>query len=172
MHTKRHVLIPIDFSLTSLESVEATQDLSFPNIEITLLHVYNPIQLQGPTTRDGMPLPNGLTKDIEQNILDRLKQIRDSKLSGFKEVFYQVEVSRYPAKAICQFAASERIDLIILTTREKADFSRVVMGSVADGVVRKASCAILLMRLGRYQLEQKIESSRHIIDHSIPHLQL
>lgn len=159
MNCSKHVLIPIDFSATSLEAVAAIKDLSFSNASISLLHVYNPIQLEGPTTTSMSPPYKILPEEIENDLLNKLEQIRGSKLSNFGAVRLYVEISRYPAKAICQFAAREFVDLIIITTRKKNGFSPDHIGSVADGVVRKAPCAVLVMRNGKYQANYDLKSS-------------
>jgi universal stress protein A len=161
MYCKKRVLIPIDFSDMSLEAVGVTRDLSFSDLETTLLHVYNPIQLLGPTIREIAPPYTVLPKEIETNLLNKLKQIRESKLSDFKEVRLCVEVSRYPAKAICQFAARELMDLIVITTREKTAFSPDLLGSVAEAVVRKAPCAVLVMRKGKYKANYRLENDSY-----------
>jgi nucleotide-binding universal stress UspA family protein len=156
MYGKKHVLIPIDFSTASLEVIAAARNLSFPDVQITLFHVYNPIQLHGPTTREIAPPYTSLSKEAEKNLLNNLNQIRESKLSDFEEVRLCVEVSRYPAKAICQFAEREFVDLIIINAHGNAAVSRVVLGSVAEAVVRKAPCAVLVTRKGKYQADYNL----------------
>ncbi|MBN1653391.1 MAG: universal stress protein [Deltaproteobacteria bacterium] len=146
MSRKQHILIPVDFSNISLEAVNAARDLSFPDTEITLLHVYDITQDQGPATRDIAPPQKGLPKEVEKQLLDSLKRIRESRLGDVKEVNLNIEISRFPAKAICQFAERELVDLIVITTHGRTGLSHIVMGSVAEDVVRKAPCPVLVMR--------------------------
>jgi nucleotide-binding universal stress UspA family protein len=47
------------------------------------------------------------------------------------------------AAAIAQQASTWRADVIVLTRRRRPAISRVVLGSVADQVMRKASCPVL-----------------------------
>ena len=47
------------------------------------------------------------------------------------------------AGAIAQQASAWRADVIVLTCRRRAAISRLVLGSVADQVMRKASCPVL-----------------------------
>ena len=51
-----------------------------------------------------------------------------------------------PAGAICEHAVETGADLIVMTTHGRAGFSRAWLGSVADGVVRHACVAVLLLR--------------------------
>jgi len=47
------------------------------------------------------------------------------------------------AAAIAAQAAAWRADMIVLTRRRRPAISRLVLGSVADQVMRKASCPVL-----------------------------
>jgi len=51
-----------------------------------------------------------------------------------------------PAKVIVDFARKEDIDLIVLGTHGRTGFSRALMGSVAESVVRHAHCPVVTIR--------------------------
>ena len=48
-----------------------------------------------------------------------------------------------PAPAITQYATDERIDLIVMGTHGRRGMAHLLMGSVAERVVRTASCPVL-----------------------------
>ncbi len=50
------------------------------------------------------------------------------------------------AAAIAQQASAWRADVIVLTRRRRPAISRMVLGSVADQVMHKASCPVLTVR--------------------------
>lgn len=52
------------------------------------------------------------------------------------------------APTIVGYAARNAIDLIVMSTRGHGGFNRWVLGSTADGVVRKAPVPVLLVRVG------------------------
>lgn len=59
------------------------------------------------------------------------------------------------APYIVRYAAHNAIDLIIMSTRGHGGFNRWVLGSTADGVVRKAPVPVLLVRVGEpHELEE------------------
>jgi nucleotide-binding universal stress UspA family protein len=58
----------------------------------------------------------------------------------------EVEVSDAPAEAIIDYARSSGIDLIVLGTHGRRGANRLLMGSVAERVVRAASCPVLTVR--------------------------
>ena len=53
-----------------------------------------------------------------------------------------------PARAIVERAAELNIDLIAMTTHGRGGLGRLVLGSVADEVLRHAPCPVLLIRAG------------------------
>jgi nucleotide-binding universal stress UspA family protein len=50
------------------------------------------------------------------------------------------------AQAICTAAASWNADVIVMTLRPRRAITRLVAGSVADGVMRRANCPVLTVR--------------------------
>lgn len=51
-----------------------------------------------------------------------------------------------PASEIVRYAGDNQIDLIVLATHGRTGLSHVVMGSVAESVVRTAPCPVLTIR--------------------------
>ena len=52
-----------------------------------------------------------------------------------------------PAAQILKLAEQERIDLIVMGSHGRTGLSKVLMGSVAEGVMRKAACPVLIVKL-------------------------
>lgn len=48
-----------------------------------------------------------------------------------------------PASGITRFANDEEVDLIVMGTHGRTGFARLVMGSTAEAVVRRATCPVL-----------------------------
>jgi nucleotide-binding universal stress UspA family protein len=51
-----------------------------------------------------------------------------------------------PADAIIQAAEKEDADLIVMGTHGRTGLTRLLMGSVAEAVVRKAKCPVLTIK--------------------------
>ena len=51
-----------------------------------------------------------------------------------------------PANQIVQFAKEEDADLIVLGTHGRTGLKRLLMGSIAEAVVRRAPCPVLVMK--------------------------
>jgi nucleotide-binding universal stress UspA family protein len=54
-----------------------------------------------------------------------------------------------PAHAIAQLAADIEADLVVVGTHGRTGIERLLLGSVAEGVVRLAPCPVLVVRLRR-----------------------
>jgi universal stress protein A len=51
-----------------------------------------------------------------------------------------------PYRQIIELAEAQAVDLIVMATAGRTGFSRLVMGSVAERVVRTAPCPVLTLR--------------------------
>lgn len=52
------------------------------------------------------------------------------------------------ATQIVEYASRHRIDLIVVGTRGRTGLTRVVLGSVAEGVIRSGPCPVLAVPVG------------------------
>lgn len=93
---------------------------------------------------DEEPKPN--TEEI-----DRLKSVvpEDASVPYEHHVLYgepgSAEVTK-PAKVIVDFANKENVEMIVLGTHGRSGFGRMLMGSVAESVVRHAHCPVITVR--------------------------
>jgi nucleotide-binding universal stress UspA family protein len=70
-----------------------------------------------------------------------------AKENGISDVATKViENNRSPVWAITKLADEGKFDLIVVGTRGLGGFSKLVLGSVANGVVHYASCSVLITR--------------------------
>jgi nucleotide-binding universal stress UspA family protein len=51
-----------------------------------------------------------------------------------------------PAPEIVKFAAKKKIDLIVIGTQGKQGLERLLLGSVAEEIIRSASCKVLVVK--------------------------
>jgi nucleotide-binding universal stress UspA family protein len=51
-----------------------------------------------------------------------------------------------PYRKIVETAEADHVDLIVMATAGRTGFSHLVLGSIAERVVRTASCPVLTMR--------------------------
>lgn len=159
MSQTQHVLVPTDFSDISIEAIQTASELAFASTEVTVLHVYDPSNLTGPATRDICPPGRGLPSDIERRVMENLRRISHGRLKNTIKTNLEYMISRYPAESICEYARDNMVDLIVLTTHGRTGLSHLFMGSVAEKVVRKATCPVLIART---RTKQKLTKERFI----------
>jgi nucleotide-binding universal stress UspA family protein len=67
-----------------------------------------------------------------------------------------------PAGEIVRIAAEEGVDMIVLGTHGRSGISRMLMGSVAEGVVRRAPCPVLVYRAAAETLVGRKAEALHL----------
>lgn len=60
-----------------------------------------------------------------------------------------------PATEIVQLADAEKVDMIVLGTHGRSGLSRLLMGSVAELIVRRANCPVLTFKQPKYEPGKK-----------------
>ena len=139
-----HILIPIDFSDNSrlaLSYAAAIRE-KFP-ARITLLHVLEPFVGYGPSISI---MPVTLDVEREEGAMARLKELAATfdKLVPVGTVCLRGK----PWREICEWAKENTVDLIVIPTHGYSGLMHAWLGSVAEHVVRKASCPVLTVRGG------------------------
>lgn len=68
-----------------------------------------------------------------------------------------------PILEILQFADSHDIDLIVMASHGRTGLSRLLMGSIAEGVMRQAKCPVLIVK----QPIGEAEAERTVVSHAL-----
>jgi nucleotide-binding universal stress UspA family protein len=139
----RHILLPTDFSEEARRAFPVALELARSNgAKVTLLHVVPDAQI----TPHGAPFappigPLGTAQETES----ARKQLEAHRplLAGVAEVDAQVLVSGDPARTIADFARDHGCDLILTSTHGRTGFRRFMLGSVAEGILRRAEVPVL-----------------------------
>jgi nucleotide-binding universal stress UspA family protein len=131
---EKRVLCAIDFDVNSLAALELARDLVCEiGGELCLLHVI-------PTTAHLSPLVER-THHFAQI---RLNEIARQSLS---EVDHQLLVrTGSPAKEIIATATELDTYMVVIATHGCGGLSRLLLGSVAEAVIREAPCPVLIIR--------------------------
>jgi nucleotide-binding universal stress UspA family protein len=108
---------------------------------VYLLHVV-PIMPAIGAPEETVPTSTGAEDDARL----KLQAIAAERLAGLKsEVFTRVSAPGEAAGAVLEVATELDTDLIILKTHARRGLSHIIMGSVAEQVVRRAHCAVLTL---------------------------
>jgi len=137
----RRILTPTDFSECSRQVVTCAYELAQAvGAKLVLLHVVEDL----PSYIGFIP-PGGaamLLKDLErQACLDLAAMLPEAETARV-EIARRVVVGS-PADKIVRLAAAEQVDLIVIATHGRTGLSHLVMGSVAERVLRTAPCPVM-----------------------------
>jgi nucleotide-binding universal stress UspA family protein len=146
MITLKNILVATDFSEPSKAALTYGRALA-GNFGATLhvVHVVGNV----PMVVYGAEAYAASMPDLQQEIEDSGRaQLADLLKEDPQAVPMQslVITSDAPAMAIVDYAAREKIDLIITGTHGRGGVAHLVMGSVAERVVRTAPCPVLTVR--------------------------
>ncbi len=90
------------------------------------------------------------TRTVPENIEVRLKETVQAQLEALhpgaslrREIHYMVQQGAGVGTSIGTYAERNDIDLVVLGTHRRSDVQRLLLGSVAEDVVRTAPCAVL-----------------------------
>ncbi|HTE53747.1 MAG TPA: universal stress protein [Kofleriaceae bacterium] len=148
----RKILLPTDFSAPSKEAqIWGTELARRYDASLTLFHVYQPVSYALP---EGYVLPSAsLLADLEVKLgksLDEAKAELDA-TPGLRVDTSLVQ--GVPFAEIVRFAREGAYDLIVIGTHGRTGLRHALLGSVAEKVVRKASCPVLTVRPPGLQFE-------------------
>lgn len=132
------ILCPIDFSEFNQLANEVASEMALANhAEIVYLNVPDQSALAGDY---GYALDRAKDQAMEQLTESSSPTIPDIAHS------HEVRISRLTGRTIVEFADENDIDLIVLSTHGRTGLRRLLIGSVAEYVVRNASCAVLTVK--------------------------
>jgi universal stress protein A len=147
MQVAQHILVPIDFSPASLLALEAAAILARQNgAAVTVCHVFDP-QALGPRGTRVEPEMDQLMNEsqVEGHIHEALRSHSAEPLEGL-EVGAAVILSSSAVTGICNYAREKDVDMIVLSTHGRTGLAHMLIGSVAEQVVRHAPCPVLTVR--------------------------
>ena len=166
-----HILVPTDFSAQAKAALDvALREAELHQASLTLMHVlqHHPhtevTYLRGnPEDQRGLSTEFGSLQALDRqeplvlrrdHVEETLSQLRALVPQSFTRN-WEVEVaSGDPADAIIHMAQDCQADLIVMGTHGRTGLAHVFLGSVAEKVVRHASCPVLVAR------SQPVASSR------------
>ncbi len=145
MNIKR-ILCPVDFSEFNQPANEYASMLAKPTgARIIYFHTFLPDVLYGnPDLFD--------KKRAQKQLLGQMEETYSPTISGV-EASYVVEFGT-PADQIVNYAKEYEVDMIVLGTHGRTGLKRIVMGSVAEAVVRRAECPVLAIKTGSKILQE------------------
>jgi nucleotide-binding universal stress UspA family protein len=134
------ILYPTDFSSYSNQAYFHAISLAEKHgAALTVVFVYNPEKVATPGSRGDADADRRYWRD-------QLEQIRPlNKSIAVRHVFLEGD----PAGEIVRFAREAASDIIVMGTHGRTGMDRLLMGSVAEKVLRDAGCSVMVVKLPR-----------------------
>ncbi len=136
----RRILSPVEFDDNSLAALDVAANLARQTAAtVFVLHVVPLVVLPGE-----VPAEIELYRSQEDEAKEKLQEIAGTRLKG---VAHQI-LTRVgdPSRVIVQAAEGLGADVIVMATHGRRGLSRVLLGSVAERVVRDSPCPVLTVR--------------------------
>jgi nucleotide-binding universal stress UspA family protein len=147
----KRILFPTDFSdcAKTAEAYALALTEQF-QAELHVLNVLADALMLMPEPGSALSLPQNYLLDLKQEAERALdKVLPDAAKSGRKVV--RVLRMGNPYAEIIQYAEETETDLIVVGTHGRGAFAHLLLGSVAEKVVRKAHCPVLTVRPAGHQ---------------------
>ncbi|WP_255197230.1 universal stress protein [Halorarius litoreus] len=139
----KHLLVPIDGSEPANAAVAFAYE-QFPDARVTLLHVINPTRA-GYGAQAGIPSFSEEWYDDAEEAADELFETARADAPPGVDLRTEVEVGQ-PSRVIVEFADDHGVDQIIMGSHGRKGVSRILLGSVAEAVVRRAHVPVTVVR--------------------------
>jgi len=137
-------LVPLDFSESANLALDYAITLAGKlGARLTLLHVIQSLPLGGVDMGVTVPLAylQDLEAEIRRSLASCLERVTAAGLEGD-----MVMVHGVPFHEIIEMAKTQQVDLIVMGTHSRTGLQHILLGSVAEKVVRLAPCPVLVAR--------------------------
>ena len=145
----RSILVATDFSEYSKTALDIC--LGASRCMKTKLHVLHTIEkfphdyrhlLSGTTHAD-------MKQKLEEDAIDKIKAMISGEIMEKGDIIPMVRFGK-PFLEIIQVAKENSVDLLVIGTHGRAGVDRFILGSVAERIVRKAPCPVMVIKGRKY----------------------
>jgi nucleotide-binding universal stress UspA family protein len=140
----KRILVPVDGSEQARTAFQFAAG-EFPEATIVLLNVINPAEA-GYSAQASLPSFSEewyeQQTEAAEELFDTLVEEADA---GDRDVERVTEVGR-PTTVIVEYAADNDVDHIVMGSHGRSGVSRILLGSVAETVVRRADVPVTVAR--------------------------
>jgi nucleotide-binding universal stress UspA family protein len=138
MNAKK-ILVPTDFSHTGDAALSYATSLAKDNGgRLLIVHAEEP-----PLAYGGGEMYYGIPEPTTEELLKMLHDVKPA--DSTVPIEYRL-ITGDPVNAMVRLAQDEAVDLIVLGSHGRTGLTRALMGSVAEGIVRKAQCPVLVCK--------------------------
>jgi len=132
------IVVPIDFSDESIEAIDTALEISEQPSQVHVVHVLPDVEPRE------MDLLRGIDDEArKKHAMDALQErLANSKYDGIQ---FAIEVGD-AGQRIVHLAESIQAGLIVTPSHGRSGIKRLLLGSVAERILRLAHCTVLVLR--------------------------
>ena len=139
----RRILCPVDFSAHSKRALDHALAIArWYESTVTVLHVSPVMPVAAYVSGSGMPAHTTLTPEARDALTQSLCRFAGQDAGAAARLEFEIAEGG-TADSILARASALPADLLVLGTHGRSGFERWVLGSVAERVLRLASCPVL-----------------------------
>jgi universal stress protein A len=143
------VLVPIDFSPSSRAALEyAAFVAGSVGASLEVVHVWEPPGYVGPDALALLPVGSGVPgrEQTQAEVQREVEGVRARAAVRPRATSVRVEAGE-PSDVILHLAGDGGADLIVMGTHGRTGLGRLLIGSVAEAVLRRSTCPVLTIRV-------------------------
>jgi nucleotide-binding universal stress UspA family protein len=133
------IVAPVDFSYEADRAVEAAVELSGNTSNVTIIHVTPPIVIVEPIMAYDIISDEARCEQLKKSLQERYAAPK------YQGVHFEVRLGD-PGLEIVKLATELKAGLIVMSSHGRTGLKHLLLGSVAERVVRTAKCPVLVMR--------------------------
>lgn len=142
MYEFKQILVPVDFSAASEGALRCGRAMAQAfSARLHLLHIVEDWVLYGGLD----PVPPEVRSDLDRSAWESLRRVAAEEPQSADRTELCVR-SGNAFVEILRYAKEKQIDLIVIGSHGHGPIAHMLMGSVAERVVRKAPCPVLTVR--------------------------
>lgn len=140
----KNILVPIDFSTSSYQVFELGHCLAKQNgANLHLIHVIDPVYCEEPQPK--ITEADFIRKIRFENAREELRKFKFEVPHSEVEIT-EVLVEGIPYKEILSYASQNDIDMIVIASHGWTNLSHMLMGSIADKIMRQADVPVICVK--------------------------
>ena len=136
---KQTIVVPVDFSGESENAIRTALEMVDDPANVHLVHVLFPLDSVSPGVVWG-DITDDKREQSVRNYFDSF--LKDRNISG---VTLSVQFGN-PGLEVAEYAEKNGADMIVVPSHGYQGVKRVMLGSVAERIIRHASCSVLVLR--------------------------
>lgn len=130
------ILCPVDYSSGSEHALEVANRIASPaQSKVIILTVSDPSKEEG----EASSMAELFTKNARSKVFDQMFEDKGVAVE-------HLNMRGNPTDLIVSIATSKHVDAIVMGTHGRTGWTKVFMGSVAQDVMKRAHCPVIIVR--------------------------